>query len=306
MVTHATADIEAAHAAVERAICAGDPKGLRVLGYGEMTLVVGWPTEAPALALKRLPPFSSRARLAAYATLVDDYAGALRERGVGVVETELAVIESPGGGLFGYLVQPMVPAERVLDAFLATAEEAAGRRHLEAIARAVCAAADERVGIDGQVANWALGDDGPLLFDLTTPLLRDDGGRERIDASLFTSVYPWLVRGALRRFVAPGVMASFHDPRAILTDAASNLMRQNLDRWVPVLLAAANARLDRPITPGEVLRYYRGDTRLWSLTERLRRTDRWWQRRVRRRPYPMLLAPPGGIRPPRRAEGESR
>jgi len=42
-----------------------------------------------------------------------------------------------------------------------------------------------------------------------------------------------------------------------------------------------------------VRRYYRSDARLWELMLRLRRADRWWQRRIRRRTYPFLL--PGHI-----------
>ena len=43
----------------------------------------------------------------------------------------------------------------------------------------------------------------------------------------------------------------------------------------------------------EVLLGLRADARMWALLQRLRRADRWWQRRVRRRQYPFLL--PGEV-----------
>jgi len=304
--TTARPDLDAAHAAIESAIAAGEPTGLRVLGYGEMTLVVGWPAESPTHAVKRLPPFATESAVEAYAALVRDYIAALAERGVASVPTDV-VVRPARGGIAAYLVQPMAPPGGMLDTWLeAGPPEGEGLAALTALAEAVVRAADERVGLDGQVSNWVRAPDGGLaLVDLTTPLLRDDRGRERLDPRLFTAVYPWALRGALRRFVAPGVMAGYHRPRSVLTDAASNLLRENLDEWVPVLLRAAAAVLEDPPTNADVERYYRSDTRLWAMTERLRGAERWWQRRVRRRDYPMLLAPSGALRPPRRGPGGS-
>ena len=59
----------------------GAPRGLRVLGYGELTLVIGWPTEAPVVAVKRLPPFTDADRLDAYAGLLERYVEILRSAG---------------------------------------------------------------------------------------------------------------------------------------------------------------------------------------------------------------------------------
>jgi hypothetical protein len=250
MAVAAGIDLQHAHAAIQSAIEAGEPGGLRVLGYGEMTLVVGWPADAPAWALKRLPPFARTARLEAYRELLGEYLAALGERGIAVAPTEFAALPGPRGTSIGYLVQPIAPA-------------------------------------------------GRKLVDVSTPMMRDASGRDRLDADLFAAVYPWVVRGVLKRWVAPSVLAGYHDPRTNLTDAAANLLRQNLDRWVPVLLEeAAAAGGEHAPTAAEVRRYHRNDTLLWGTNERLRRTERWWRRR-RGEAYPMLLAPPGAIRPKR-------
>jgi hypothetical protein len=300
MAVAAGIDLQHAHAAIQSAIEAGEPGGLRVLGYGEMTLVVGWPADAPAWALKRLPPFARTARLEAYRELLGEYLAALGERGIAVAPTEFAALPGPRGTSIGYLVQPIAPAGRMLDAFLLEADEPAGRAALAAVAATILGGVDERVALDGQIPNWLLGPDGvPQLVDVSTPMMRDASGRDRLDADLFAAVYPWVVRGVLKRWVAPSVLAGYHDPRTNLTDAAANLLRQNLDRWVPVLLEeAAAAGGEHAPTAAEVRRYHRNDTLLWGTNERLRRTERWWRRR-RGEAYPMLLAPPGAIRPKR-------
>jgi hypothetical protein len=100
-------------------------------------------------------------------------------------------------------------------------------------------------------------------------------------------------------------MAQYHDPRTVLLDFASNLHKEGLDRCVPALLQAANARLERPLARGDVSRYFHQDKLLWALMQRLRLADRGWQRHVRRRPYPLLLPPRYRYGPPRRTEEQS-
>jgi len=291
-------DFEYLDATVEEAIRAGAPRGLRVLGYGELTLVIGWPTEQPVFAVKRLPPFPNPARFDAYARLLERYVEVLRERDVWVAQTEIRSRPAPRGVVRAYLVQPLVPRDRLLNVILIRAEDERANVLLEAIVEKVYRCVDHEVGFDAQAANWWV-EDGKLgYFDISTPMLRDRHGREQLDLSIFLSVYPWVTRLVLAR-IAPGVMAQYHDPRTVLLDFASNLHKEGLDNHVPALLEAANRQLERPLTPTDVRRYFRQDKLLWVLMQRLRLADRAWQRHARRRPYPLLLPPRYRYGPPR-------
>ena len=53
--------------------------------------------------------------------------------------------------------------------------------------------------------------------------------------------------------------------------------------------AAAGDRLEPPLTVEQVRADYRSDARTWALLQSVRRADRAWQHRVRRRTYPFLL-----------------
>jgi len=300
-------DVDVRHldATVERAIRAGAPRGLRVLGYGELTLVIGWPTEQPVFAVKRLPPFRDPDRLDAYARLVERYIEILRQRGVWVAHTEIRSHPGARGCVRAYLVQPLVPRDRLLNVILLGADDERAKGLLEAIVENVYRCADYEVGFDAQAANWWV-EDGKLgYFDISTPMLRDRHGREQLDISLFLSVYPWFTRPVLAR-IAPGVMAQYHDPRMVLLDFASNLHKEGLDQHVRALMDAANRRLKRPLVTADVHRYFRQDKLLWALMQRLRLADRSWQRHARRRPYPMLLPPRYRYGPPRQAKERSR
>lgn len=216
--------------------------------------------------------------------------------------TELRATEGPRP--HGYLVQSLVPGDALLDRVLGVAEPDRGVALLAALVALVADTVDGRVGLDAQVANWAVSGDALACLDLSTPLMRADEGRDLLDLSLFLSIYPWALRPPLRR-IAHDVMGQFHDPRGVLVDVASNLVKERLDHWLPALLEAANERVSPAITEEEVRRYFARDKRLWLLMQALRRADRAWQRRVRRRPYPFLLPPPYRYGPPELPEGDS-
>ena len=298
-------DVERLDRQVEEAIRAGARRDLRVLGYGEITLVIGWPTEDPVLAVKRLPPFVDSGHLEAYGRLLERYVQVLRERHIPVARTELRSHPGPSGTMRGYLVQALVPRERHLTVILESASAAQMRELFELVVDDVHRCVDHTVGLDAQASNWWLENGELAYFDVSTPMLRDHEGRERLDVSLFLGVYPWLTRPVLAR-IAPGIMAQYHDRRTVLLDFASNLHKEGLDHCVPALLHAANERLERPLAAADVSRYFRQDKLLWELMQRLRRTDQSWQRHVRHRPYPFLLPPPYRYGPPRRLKEHAR
>jgi hypothetical protein len=292
-------DLEEADATIERAIRLGSPAGLRVLGYGEFTLVLGWPTERPQFAVKRLPLFRDRGQLERYDRIFREYLAALDQRGVTVIPTGLHVAAPDSvQDLHAYFVQPLAPAGRMLNFVLREATPADAARLLGTLAELVVRTVDERVGLDAQAANWLVEDDGALTtVDISTPLLRDQTGHDQLELDLFLSIYPWAIRPVLAR-VAHSVMAQYHDARTVLVDVASNLIKERHERWLPTLLDAANARVEPAITEREVRRYFIRDRRFWLLMQWLRRADRAWCRRVRRRPYQFLLPPPYRYGPP--------
>lgn len=296
-------DVERLDAAVDGAIREGQPRGLRVLGYGEITLVLGWPSDDPVVAVKRLPPFPDTRRLDAYADLLQRYVEILKERGVAVVETEICSHSGVGHAVRAYLVQPFVPRERHLNVLLRTAAGEYATNLLLQVVDNVCRCVDREVGFDAQAANWFVEAGRLGCFDVSTPMLRGPDGREQLDIALFLAIYPWIARPALAR-IAPGVMAQYHDPRTVLLDFASNLHKEGLDKHVPALLRLANAKLADPLSEADVRRYFRQDKMLWALMQRLRLADRAWQRHVRRRPYPFLLPARYRYGPPRRHEGQ--
>ena len=273
---------------VQRALTVGDGTGLCVLGYGEISLVLGWPAETPRWACKRLPPFPSTHHALAYADTLCRYLALLGERGIRVLDTVVRRGSHAGGAVAVYCVQRALPAGSIATDVVRAAPDRAARV-LGEIVDHIFAVTDERVGFDAQLSNWAT-DDGQLVYvDVTTPLLRRPDGSEELDADLFLASFPWLLRAPVKRFVVPDVIERYHRPRTVVLDLAANLLKERLEEHLLTVLALVGDRVDPPLREAEVRADYRSDARTWAALQAMRRADRAWQRRIRRRPYPFLL-----------------
>lgn len=286
-------DLIALDAAVTRAFSTGDASGLEVLGYGEISAVIAWPCDGRSWACKRLPPFPSRADADRYAALFDEYLETLRARGVEVVPSTLQRLARDDGKVVIYCVQPLLPAGQLAVRVLERSGAAEARALFETVLGRIVAAVSPEVGLDGQLSNWVVAGDAVAMLDVTTPMLKDAAGRNRLDMELFLAAVPPPVRPLFRRYVVPSVVDKYHDPRGVTLDLIANLIKEGLESHIGPFLEIANRRLSQPIDAAEVKRYYAGDARVWTVWQALRRADRFVRLRLLGQPYPFLL--PGRI-----------
>jgi hypothetical protein len=280
---------------VEHALDTRDQHALHVLGYGEITSVLAWPDADGPWACKRMPGFDSPERFEAFRSSFDTYVNALQRAGITVPESRIEALPSVDGRLTAYVVQPVLPADALAPEVLRRAPEADGLALIDSVIDRVLAVASPTVGLDAQISNWARVDGELVYFDLTTPLLRDEHGRDLLDTELIVASLPAPMRPLVRRFLVRSILDQFFDSRAIVLDLAANLFKERLGNWVPTVVTVANERLrpDPPLTTDEARRYYRRDMRVWGFLQTARRADRIWQQRLRRRHYRYLL--PGRI-----------
>lgn len=279
-------------AAIDRALATRDDTSLKILGYGEISSVVAWPTEAPVNACKRLPLFDSTQRLDAYRRCFDRYLEQLDARGVALVDTRVRSLARADGRLSVYCVQPILSAQALAPVRVQAADSEEANAIYEKIFARVERAVGPHLGLDAQLSNWVIDEGEPKYLDVSTPLLRDERGRELLDTDLFLSSLPWALRGLVKLLLLKAIMEKYYDVRGALLDLVGNLQKEGVDP--EAARAVANRRLEEePISPREAAAYYRSDARMWALLQWLRRADRAWQTRVRRRVYPFLL--PGAI-----------
>ena len=150
-------DIVRVDRAVEEAIRAGEPGTLRVLGYGELTLVFGWPTRAAGVR-----------RQAAAALPRRRAAGPVR-RSARPLYRRAARSRCPGGAHRaarhrGERRWPpraiwssrSCPARRQLNFVLREAAPETGAALLDTLVGYVAAVVDAELGLDAQASNWAV------------------------------------------------------------------------------------------------------------------------------------------------------
>lgn len=284
-------ELRALDSLVDEALKSGREELLPTLGYGEISLVLGWPREAPRYACKRMPAFPSQAAFESYARTLGDYVAALEAAGMDVVPTEMRGVDQAAGSVVGYVVQPILAADTLAPPILHAADPGDGHPLVEAIVAAAAGTVSPRIGLDAQLSNWTW-DDGRLTYlDVSTPMLWDEAGVSRLDLEPLAQAYPAILRPLLRRFVAPRILDGYRDLRGVYLDLCGNLLKERLDLWLGAFLAAIAPRLTQPLTAEDVHRYYRSDARLWAVLLRLRRLDRAWRLRTGRT-YPFLLPGP--------------
>ncbi|EST35934.1 hypothetical protein N566_16970 [Streptomycetaceae bacterium MP113-05] len=284
-------ELESLETQVKEALRSADDKALTVLGYGEVTLVLKLETSRGDFACKRLPIFPTQERFERYAQSFYEYIARLEVGGVRVAPTQLWSTSHPSGGIAAYCVQETLPSERLCSRLLHTEGDGWAEDFFGRFLDCVDGAVSSSLGLDAQASNWVDLDGELVYLDITTPLMRDDRGREELDVRLFFTSLPWLLRDAVRVSMTKSIFDKFYSTRGVVLDFLGNLHKERLEKLVPAYLSRVNPRLDVPLTEDEVADYYREDARMWEMIQRLRKADRFWHRRIRRRSYPFLLPP---------------
>lgn len=280
-------------ARVERALVSGDESELEVLGYGEISCVLASHDGNRALAAKRLPLFDTSARFEAYREAFESYIERLSATGVRVLPSSLESTPAADGRVAGWCRQPLLEPGTLAPTWLGNANKEKARWLFEGIAEQILTTVGPHLGLDGQLSNWAVVDGGLSYFDVTTPMMRDEMGRDVLDIDLFVASMPWALRGPVRRFALRAILDTYYRPRQVLVDLLGNFIKEGVTEWIPAGLEVVNEIAEPSIDEAEVRSYYRQDAKMYAVLQRLRRIDRAWQRRVRRRPYAFLL--PGKV-----------
>jgi hypothetical protein len=278
---------------VDHALSTGDESGIEVLGYGEISCVLAWHDGSRPIAAKRLPLFDTKASFEAYREAFDLYLETLGRADLKVVPSRLETTPASDGRIAAWCVQPLLDPGALAPTWLKSADEDAARWLFGRITDLVLTTVSPRLGVDGQLSNWAVVDSDVLYFDVTTPMLRDERGLELVDFDLFIASLPWALHGLVRRYVLNMILDTYYRPREVLRDFVANFVKEGIAERMPLALDVINQRAEPPIGEAEAHHYYRQDARMYAILQRLRRADRMWQRHVRRRQYPFLL--PGRV-----------
>ncbi len=273
-------------AVVIDALRSRDDSTLNVLGYGEVSIALGWPIDEPKFVCKRTPPFT-HAQFSDYRSLVTEYIAGVEARGLAVVETTVVPLDR-GDEVISYLVQPMLDSASLGQNVLRASDPDPDHPFLAALAEVLDVVSPD-LSIDAQVTNFSWDGSRLTLVDVGTPFLWDEAGKLRFDMKPFIRMLPAPTRPLATRELTK-LVSRWNDPRRVGIDIVANLHREGIPEWVDAAVVALNRRLaDNPITAEEALQFYEEDVKIWPLLKKLQAADRWWQTSIRRRPYDWFI-----------------
>lgn len=287
----------------------------RVLGYGEISTVFELAEPVfSGFAFKRMSIFETAVELDGYLATYNEYHRLLQEEiGIQLPTHGYASFINRNGRPIFYILQEKVDNDAMGHNALSKCSDAEAvqlfAQVLQAFGKvyAFNEAQDKyRVGIDGQISNWAIvqNDNAQaslIYIDTSTPIYRNRGV-EQLDSNLFLRPAPSFLRWILRLFLLQDVVNRYYDLRQVIVDLLGNLHKENLGHLVPLFVPIANDFLDNDlaslqathITEEEVAAYYDEDKKIWALYANMRRLDRFLHNKLFRKHYPYIL--PGKVK----------
>ncbi|MEM9521400.1 MAG: DUF6206 family protein [Actinomycetota bacterium] len=264
-------------------------EGLKVLGFGEVSIAVGWPVEQPRFVAKRLIPVDDAAELDEPLAAIDEFVAGVRSNGGNALPHATRRIQRDDGRHVGYVVQPLVPADELAEKVLERETPEAGHPLLVAVRDFVMATTDDHLIMDAQVPNFAWRDDEVWLLDITSPASFDANDKLVYpNLPLANQLVPALLRPALGK-ASTDIYKLYRYPHGALTQVAVFLHRVHADAWVEPAIATFNEVLDEPIDPAVVAARWERNVKDFPRVKKLLMIQRAWQENVRRRPYEYLI-----------------
>lgn len=279
-------DLTQLEAEVRHALDHRDYGALSIVGFGEVSVGLGWPAAQPAWVCKRTPPFSA-AEFDAYRDLVTTYVAELRASGVDVVDTDVVGVRRDHDTI-GYVVQPLLRQETLGREVLARATPDPLHPYVQAVVQTIDCVSD-RISIDAQITNFAWDGHKATLLDVGTPFMWNAEGSMRLDLEPFTMPIPAPVRSMMRKELTD-VVARWKTPRAVGTDIVANLLREGLDDWVdPMIEALRTVVPGEPISRADAQASLDEDLKTFPKIVKLQKVQRAFQTRVLRKPYDFFI-----------------
>jgi len=293
----------------------------KVIGYGEISTIFEIEAETLAgWAFKRLPIFKALAEVDQYEQIFIEYNKLLKDEvGIDVPEFTCARIIPEKGNIVVFDIQRKLPSEsmghkaiHVLDnKNIATFVEIV-LRELKKVWTFNKTNDHIRIGIDGQISNWAIKefdiknphvDTNTQLYyvDTSTPFIQKDG-EEQLNPELFLRSAPSFLVWLVKWLFLEDVMTRYYDFHLVAVDVIANFYKEQRPDLIPELVDTVNRFFATeakelgmaPVTQKEVRSYYKQDAMIWRIYLNLRKLDRLLYTRILHKPYVYIL--PGKIK----------
>ncbi|TFG07998.1 MAG: hypothetical protein EU539_03525 [Promethearchaeota archaeon] len=292
---------------------------IKILGYGEISLVFEIIGDPENLAYKRIPIFDNEEQVEKFISGYKKYCEILKEElGYNLPESDIIWFRDKKENIQLYCIQKKVIPESVCNNVIHQVTD----KEVETLVLLVLKEMKKLwsysrnneiidLGLDGQISNFAIIDydvNNPKVtedkrlwyFDTSTPFVRTNG-EEAWDFELVLKSAPGFLRGILKRLYLEETVGRYYDWRKVSIDLVANFFKEKREELVPSLIVIVNNFFKKeasefeiePLTFEEIEDYYKDDAKMWEIFQKVRKFDRFIKTKILRKKYPFYL--PGKI-----------
>ncbi|MFX0138717.1 MAG: DUF6206 family protein [Candidatus Hodarchaeota archaeon] len=309
--------------ALERSIDTINPeKGkipIKILGYGEISLVFEILDDPDQIAYKRIPIFDNEKQVKRHIWAYNEYNRILQaEIGLNIPQFDTAWFKDENGKIQFYCIQEKINPDSVGNKVIHNVTKKEVKTLVLLAMREMYKvwnySREDNVidlGLDGQISNFAVidydsnkpkvNDDSKLYYlDTSTPMFRING-KEAMEAELFLKSAPSFLRWLLKALFLEETVGRYYDWRKVTIDLVANFFKEQKPKLIPYLIRLVNKFFKEeasefeisPITLAEVQKYYKSDANMWAIFQSVRKFDRYLKTKLLRKKYDFYL--PGKI-----------
>jgi hypothetical protein len=309
---------------LERSIDTYNPeKGevpIKILGFGEISLVFEIVGDPEQIAYKRIPIFENEKQVNRHIWAYNEYNRILsQDVGLNLPKYDVVWFKDNEDKIQFYCIQEKISSESVGNKVIHDLSTEDIKTLILLVMREmkkvwVYSKNHETLdlGLDGQISNFAIIGYDPnnpkiekdtklLYFDTSTPMFRKNG-IEAMDAELFLESTPSFLRFLVKAAFLDEVIDRYYDWRLVTIDLIANFFKEQKLELIPGIIRQVNKFFKeeasefnmKPITFEEVQKYYKNDKMIWVIFQNARKIDRYIKTKLFKKKYDFYL--PGKIK----------
>ncbi|MHA1986033.1 MAG: DUF6206 family protein [Promethearchaeota archaeon] len=288
---------------------------IKILGFGEISLVFEIIGDSEQLAYKRIPIFKNEKQVRRHVWAYNEYCRII-EKEIGLILPEHKVIWflDDNGKIQFYSIQAKIDPESVGNKIIHQVSDDEIEvlvllvlRELKKVWTLNKENSELEIGLDGQISNFVVmnyesknptvTEKSKLLYlDTSTPMLRKNG-TDAMEGELFLNSTPSFLRFLIKAFFIQSVLDRYYDLRLVIIDLLANFFKEQLPKIIPRLIKRVNIFLKEeisefeiaPIRLAEVQKYYKSDKMIWVIFQKARRIDRYIKTKLLKKNYDFYL-----------------
>jgi hypothetical protein len=304
---------------LERSINTYNPEKVRIpikiLGFGEISLVFEILKDPEHLAYKRIPIFDNENQVKRHIWAYNAYCKILnQEVGLSLPAYDAAWFKDDNGTIQFYCVQEKIEPKSVGNKVIHEISDdeifilvTLILREMKKVWTYSRNNPKIDLGLDGQISNFAIINfdvQNPKVdfntklyyFDTSTPMVRING-TEAMEAVLFLKSAPSFLRWLLKALFLEETVGRYYEWRKVAIDLIANFYKEQKPGLIPNLIKLVNNFFAEeasefniaPLTIDEVKKYYKSDKNIWVIFQSVRRFDRYLKTKIFKKKYEFYL-----------------